>query len=173
MSVQGAVGRLELRTGPPDREPASFRDAMARFPSGVTIVTTRDRSGRRWGFTATSFCSVSMDPELVLVCLSAHAECFPVFTAADHWLVHVISPESAALAHKFATRGADKFADGGFTDDDRGLPMLEGASVVLDCSTHNRHVEGDHMVLIGRVQHVSVGPEEPVVYFERQFRELA
>jgi flavin reductase ActVB len=156
-----------------DRQPASFREAMARFPSGVTIVTTRDHSGRRWGFTATSFCSVSMAPELVLVCLSVQADCYPVFTASDHWLVHVIPAELAALALKFATRGADKFADGGFIDDDRGLPMLERASIVLDCLTHARHAEGDHMVLIGRVQQVSLAATEPAVYFDREFRELA
>lgn len=45
---------------------ARFRDAMASFPSGVTIVTTTDDDGRWWGFTATSFSSVSMEPPLVL-----------------------------------------------------------------------------------------------------------
>lgn len=43
---------------------------MAAFPSGVTIMTTADRTGRPWGFTASSFCSLSLDPPLVLVCLA-------------------------------------------------------------------------------------------------------
>jgi flavin reductase ActVB len=156
-----------------DRQPATFREAMALFPSGVTIVTTRDRSGCRWGFTATSFCSVSMDPELILVCLSVDAECYPVFAAAEHWLVHVIPPELASLARTFATRGADKFAGAGFTDDDRGLPALDRASVMLHCVTHHQHAEGDHMVLVGQVQRVCVAAATPAVYFDREFRELA
>jgi len=57
---------------------AAFRDAMARFPSGVTIVTTYDETGRPCGFTASSFCSVSADPPLVLVCLARSARSFPV-----------------------------------------------------------------------------------------------
>ena len=58
---------------------------MASFPSGATIVTTSDSDGRWWGFTASSFCSVSMDPPLVLTCLANTAQCFPAFAEAQRW----------------------------------------------------------------------------------------
>lgn len=96
-----------------------FKQAMASFPSGVTIVTTVDGDGKWWGFTATSFCSVSMDPPLVLVCLARGAECHPVFEAAEHFVIHVIHSEHTDLALRFATRGADKFGDGSFAVNDR------------------------------------------------------
>lgn len=149
-----------------------FKDAMASFPSGVTIVTTADPSGRWWGFTATSFCSVSMEPPLVLVCLANGAECAPVFQRATRWIVHVIHPEHAQLAMRFATRGADKFADAGFVADDNGLPVLDVASVILDCAVHDRHPGGDHTILVGQVQNVRTGPETPAVYFRRAFHLL-
>ena len=149
-----------------------FRDAMASFPSGVTIVTTADPSGRWWGFTATSFCSVSMEPPLVLVCLATTAECAQVFHRATRWLVHVIHPDHAQLALRFATRGADKFADAGFVADDNGLPVLDVASVILECSLHDRHPGGDHTILVGQVQTVRIGPETPAVYFRRAFHLL-
>lgn len=76
----------------PDPRPMRFRDAMASFPSGVTIVTTADRDGRWWGFTATSFCSLSVEPPLVLVCLAKRAECHPVFLTAERFVIHVIPP---------------------------------------------------------------------------------
>lgn len=154
-------------------EAQRFRDAMASFPSGVTIVTTSDARGRWWGFTATSFCSVSMDPPLVLVCLAQTAECHPAFTATRRWLVHVIHPEDAPLALLFATRGADKFADAGFTADDRGLPLLDRACVTLDCSAHAAHPAGDHTILVGRVERTSLANDQPAVYFRRTFHLLA
>jgi flavin reductase ActVB len=81
---------------------------MASFPSGVTIVTTSDETGQwRRGFTATSFCSVSMEPPLILVCLAASAECHPTFTSAARWLVHLVhlvTDEHTELAVRFATR---------------------------------------------------------------------
>lgn len=149
-----------------------FRDAMASFPSGVTIVTTAEPSGRWWGFTATSFCSVSMEPPLVLVCLATEAECAPVFRRATRWIVHVIHPQHAELAMRFATRGADKFADAGFVADENGLPVLDVASVILDCSLHERHPGGDHTILVGQVRNVRIGSETPAVYFRRAFHPL-
>lgn len=153
--------------------PQLFRDAMASFPSGVTIVTTTDPDGRWWGFTATSFCSLSMDPPLVLVCLATSAECAPVFDRATQWIVHVVHPEHAELAIRFATRGADKFADAGFTPDENGLPVLDRAAVILDCSVHDRHPGGDHRILVSRVRNVRIGTQTPAVYFRRAFHPLS
>jgi flavin reductase ActVB len=145
---------------------------MARFPSGVTIVTTVDEDGRSWGFTASAFCSVSADPALVLVCLSTNAECHPVFDKAEHWVVHIIHADQVDLAMRFATRGADKFAGGSFEPDHRGLPRLSGSSVTLDCSTHARYPGGDHTILVGEVSACYRGSPAPTVYRDRAFHAL-
>jgi flavin reductase ActVB len=152
-----------------DQTSRLFREAMALFPSGVTIVTTADGDGRWWGFTASSFCSVSMDPPLVLVCLAAKAECHPVFETAERFIVHVLPPEHAGLAVRFATRGADKFADAGFQSDEHGLPVLDRACVTLSCSTHAVQPAGDHSILLGRVGRISVNDDPPALYFRRRF----
>jgi flavin reductase ActVB len=150
-----------------------FKEAMSTFPSGVTIVTTADQEGRWWGFTATSFCSVSMDPPLVLVCLADTAECRPTFAAAERWNVHVIHPEHADLAIRFATRGADKFADTSFVSDEHGLPVLDRACFTLSCTRHAQHPGGDHTILVGRVERTHVGDEQPAIYFRRGFHGLS
>jgi flavin reductase (DIM6/NTAB) family NADH-FMN oxidoreductase RutF len=71
--------------------PAAIRPrcSATRWPRSqrVTIATTVDDAGRWWGFTATSFCAVSMHPPLVLVCLADTAECHPAFVAAQPWIV--------------------------------------------------------------------------------------
>ncbi|MCF1592584.1 flavin reductase family protein [Streptomyces muensis] len=149
-----------------------FREAMASFPSGVTIVTTTDGSGKWRGFTATSFCSVSMEPPLVLVCLAASAECHPAFTSAARWLVHVITDEHTDLAMRFATRGTDKFAQAGFAPNEYGLPTLNGAAVTLECSTYAIHPAGDHTILLGQVDDVRLGDSTPTLYYRRDFHHL-
>jgi flavin reductase ActVB len=150
-----------------------FRDAMASFPSGVTIVTTTDAAGRWWGFTATSFCSVSADPPLVLICLAASAECYPVFEAAQNWVVHVIQSDHADLAMRFATRGADKFIGDDFAADDSGLPVLDRAPVTLRCSSYAKFPGGDHLILVGRVDEAHMDDTGlPTIYFRRRFHLL-
>jgi flavin reductase ActVB len=161
----------ELQTG--TAHTTLFREAMASFPSGVTIVTTADANGRWWGFTATSFCSVSMDPPLVLVCLANTAECYPVFAAVEGWMVHVIHPGHTDLALRFATRGANKFVDDQFRPDAHGMPVLDAASVALHCSTHAKHHAGDHVILVGRVEAVELDrAQQPAVYFRRAFHDV-
>jgi flavin reductase ActVB len=150
-----------------------FREAMASFPAGVTIMTTVDRRGRPWGFTASSFCSLSADPPLVLVCLARTASCHPAFLDNDEWAVQIVAPRHRALAARFATTGADKFAGGEFAADDRGVPVLPDAPVRLTCSAHARHDGGDHSILVARVHDVVLRGGHPLLYFRRTFQSLS
>lgn len=148
-----------------------FREAMSLFPSGATLVTTIDGQGRWWGFTATSFCSVSMSPPLVLACLDKAAQCHPAFQSAQGWAIHFVHRRHTKLAYQFATKGIDKFAGAGFQVSD-GLPILPDASVILYCSTHSKQDGGDHTMLLGRVEKTYVGRDAPSVYFQRRFHVL-
>jgi flavin reductase ActVB len=150
----------------------SFKAAMGGFPTGVTLVTTVATDGRWWGFTATAFCSVSVDPPLVLVCLSRSAECAPAFAEASGWAIQVLRPEHVALARRFATRGVDKFGGGELVRGDRGFPVLVDACAVLECTAFDRYHGGDHTILVGRVEEVRVGKGAPVLFYQRDFRQL-
>ena len=48
---------------------ATFRKTMGSFVSGVTVVTTV-YDNVRYGMTVSSFCSLSLQPQLLLVCLN-------------------------------------------------------------------------------------------------------
>ncbi|MEV5975332.1 flavin reductase family protein [Streptomyces sp. NPDC051921] len=150
----------------------SFRQAMASFPSGVTIVTTVDEEGTWWGFTATSFCSLSLNPPLVLVCLATNAQCHPAFSAASSWVVHILPSRHHELALWFSTKGVDKFSRGDFTTNAQGHPVLDGVSAVLECEASARHDAGDHTILVGSVTSARVSDEDPTVYFRRGFHTL-
>ncbi|MFJ5259273.1 flavin reductase family protein [Streptomyces sp. NPDC088387] len=150
-----------------------FRAAMARFPSGVVVVTTRCHDGTPRGFTASSFCSVSLDPPMILVCLANSADSATSFGGCDRFAVSVLSPVHRPLAERFATKGVDKFGSGGMRLSPDGLPTVERALSELDCVIHARHPAGDHVVLIGRVTGVRLGEGPPMVYYDRAFRTLA
>src|SRR6188508_2257037 len=44
-----------------------FRAVLGRFPSGVTVVTTKGDDGSDNGMTVSAFCSVSLEPPIVLI----------------------------------------------------------------------------------------------------------
>lgn len=153
---------------------SDYRDAMARFATGVTIVTTSDAEGRWWGFTASSFSSVSLEPPLILVCLAQNAQCHPVFTSVARFRVNVIGPEHEELAARFATKGEDKFTETGFRLFDDGLPILDDALASLRCRTVDLAEAGDHTILIASVEDAQMRPDgAPAVHVDRRFWSLA
>lgn len=152
---------------------ALFREAMSRFPSGVTLVTTLAADGRPRGFTATAFTAVSVAPPLVLTCLDRTADCHPAFLATRAFAVNILGVQHRALARRFACKGADKFAGASFTDTALGCPALVDAVATVDCETAQRIEAGDHTILLGLVRHVRLGEASPIVYAHRSFREMA
>lgn len=147
-----------------------FRDAMARFPTGVTIVTADDEHGRPYGFTASSFCSVSLDPPLVLVCIARSAHSYPVFAGNRQFAISVLRADQSELALRFARKSADKFGGGEFVRTPSGSMVLKDPVMALECVTTDQHQAGDHMIMVGRVQSLSLaGSGAPAVYCDRAF----
>ena len=151
---------------------AQLREALARWPSGVTVVTAVDRAARPWGFTASSFTSLSSSPPLVLVCLDLAAECRPVFERATAFAVHILGRDQRDLALRFASRGVDKFSGTATARGLAGVPVLDGASARLECTLQQRVPGGDHVILIGRVERVVLGGEQPLLYHRRRFHDI-
>lgn len=154
-------------------DPAEFRAAMSRLAAGVVVVTTREADGTPRGFTATSFCSLSLDPPLVLVCLAHTSSSFAAFDDCEEFAVSILGAEHTDVALRFATSGADKFPDGEHELTPSLLPVVAGALGRLDCRVHERHRAGDHTILIGRVTDARPAPGEPLLYYDRAFRTVA
>ncbi|MFI2518981.1 flavin reductase family protein [Streptomyces sp. NPDC018693] len=150
----------------------TLRDCLARWPSGVAVVTTLDRNGARRGFTATAFSSLSSSPPLVLVCLDRSADCHPVFHAAEAMAVHLLRDDQAQLATRFASKAVDKYAGLPSTPGLGQVPLLGGVLARLECELVNRLDGGDHVILVGLVRRSEVFSGQPLVYCGRAFRSL-
>jgi flavin reductase ActVB len=151
-------------------DPADFRDAMACFASGVTIVTTRDSAGDAVGFTASAFSSLSLDPPLLLVCLQKDADCHAAFMTAEQFGVSILAQGQSSIALRFATKAIDKW-DGTRSVPGRatGIPLIDGAAARLECRIHSRADGGDHTILVGEVLTADANGNEPLLHFNRSF----
>jgi flavin reductase ActVB len=156
-----------------DARPA-FRDAMKRFASGVTIVTTVDEQGEWKGFTASAFCSLSLDPPLVLVCQAHTSSSYQAFSGCDRFLINILGQEHEDLALQFARSGGDKFAGGRFEPSQiSGLPLLPDALAVVGCDVHARYEGGDHDIYVGHVYSCRVRDGAPMLHFDSAFWALS
>ena len=151
----------------------AFKQAMSRFPSGAVIVTTTNTDGEKFGFTASAFTSLSLEPPLILVCLAKSADCYQSFLENSAFAVNVICPKQHDLAFKFATKGAGKFDGDEFITGESGLPIISGCVFSLECTVKHRYPGGDHEILVGEVKYTTINEGHPSIWYEGKFRALS
>lgn len=128
-----------------------FRDALAQFATGVTVIAARAAGGSYVGFTANSFNSVSLAPPLVLWSLGRKASTLAAFEAAQCYAISVLAHDQVAIAHRFSRPHIDRFDGVPFRLGAAGAPLIEGSIAWFECVHHARHPAGDHVVFIGEV----------------------
>jgi flavin reductase (DIM6/NTAB) family NADH-FMN oxidoreductase RutF len=143
---------------------ADFRRALAQFATGITVVTTIAPDGTPVGLTANSFSSVSLEPPLVLWSLSLKSQSLAVFRACQRYLIHVLAADQLDVAQRFATRGADRFGPTAWCPTDDGLPRLEGCVAWFECGNRSQYEEGDHVIMVGRVEAFQVPGGAPLIF---------
>jgi flavin reductase (DIM6/NTAB) family NADH-FMN oxidoreductase RutF len=130
-----------------------FRDALAQFATGVTIITARGADGRYAGFTANSFNSVSLVPPLIVWSLAAASETHAAFRRAERYAVNVLAHDQLELARRFSRPHADRFSGVAHRLGIADAPLLEGCIAWFECRHHAQHEAGDHTLFVGEVEH--------------------
>ena len=153
--------------------PDEFRRLLGHFATGVTVVTTTDADARPAGLTVSAFCSLSLDPPLVLICVDHKAQTYPALRESGRFAVNILGAEHEALSRRFAGTGLDKFEGVAWRRSPRGLPLLDGVLAHLECTTVAAHDEGDHTIFVGRVEAGAAGSGEPLLYYRGRYQRLA
>lgn len=147
-----------------------LRDALGRFATGVTVVTTMTPEGPL-GITANSFASVSLTPPLVLWSPARKSSRFAAFEAASHFAVHVLSAGQRALAERFA-RSGDYFGGVDFLSGLGDAPLLAECAVRLECRHAAGYDGGDHLIVVGEVLRIEVRDLAPLLFYRGDYAQL-
>lgn len=148
-------------------DPQSFRDALGRFASGITVVTGVMPAGTKVGLTVSAFASLSLAPPLILVCLDRATGCLDAFTEGERFAVNVLASDQDAVSTLFAGP-ANPFtsADVRHHEDAAGVPLLDGCLANLQCRRREVMDGGDHVVLTGLVERTETAAgRAPLVYY--------
>lgn len=150
----------------------AFRGVMSRFASGVTLVCAR-RGEAVHGLTVSSFCSVSLDPPLVLVCLRRDGYCHDFIVEAGSFSVNVLAASQEEAARRFADprlSPVERFENLAYRAEATGAPVLADAVAWVDCRVSTVHPGGDHSIVIGEVVTAGQnGPHPALVVYGRQY----
>jgi flavin reductase (DIM6/NTAB) family NADH-FMN oxidoreductase RutF len=154
---------------PPAFDERQFRDTLAQFATGVTIVCARGDADRYVGFTANSFNSVSLDPPLVLWSLARRSPSLAAFESAERYAVNVLAAGQVELARRFSRPHADRFAAVPYRLGWSEAPLIDGCVAWLECRHHARHRAGDHIVFIGEAVTVERARGNPLVFHRGRY----
>ena len=145
---------------------ARFRQVLGHFPSGVTVVTAAP-GGEPAGLAVGSFCSVSLEPPLVLFCPSRSSSTFPAIREAGVFCVNVLGEGQEDVSRVFAGKGPDKFKGIGWKPAATGSPVISGALAWVDCEVDTIHEAGDHFIVIGRVRELGLSDDHtgPLLFY--------
>lgn len=151
----------------------ALRRTLGAFATGVAVVSTVTGEGRFEGLTVNSFSSVSLDPPLILWCLSNDAPEFSAFQQASHFAVNILTAEQRPVSDRFASASRDKFTHLPVQTGLGGVPLLIGCLAILECARQTIHASGDHVILVGRVERLWRETGEPLLYWGGGYRQLA
>ena len=149
-------------------DPHEFRRVMGHFPTGVSVITTRD-GDERHGMTANSLTSVSLDPVMILACFNRGARTAVAIQKAGHFAVNILGDHQEEVSRRFAKPGMDHFEGLEIHE----LPLLPGCIAHLLCSVHDVVQAGDHDIVLGNVEECDLGANgNPLVFFQGGYRTL-
>lgn len=173
-AVGDAASSGRERSEPAPLGQARFRKIMGHYPTGVTIVTAVGRDGTPVGLTANSVTSVSLDPPLVLVCVSEQSSSLRAILAHGSFAVNILGAGAASTAIRFAeeTRN-DRFRDIAFAVKGGGGPVLEGAVAWMTCGLYRTFEAGDHVILVGEVNDGDAAGGDPLVFIRGRYEGLS
>jgi flavin reductase (DIM6/NTAB) family NADH-FMN oxidoreductase RutF len=152
-----------------------FRDALGRFATGVAVITGMTDEGARLGATVSSFSSVSLDPPLVLFSIGRSAKGFPAWETIKRFAVNILAEEQSAISTRFARSLTDKWEGIAPRSGANGAPLLHGALAWLECTSHAKYDGGDHLILVGHVDALTIhtaSDARPLVFFGGKYRRL-
>lgn len=154
---------------------ATFRQVLARFATGVVVVTGATEAGPA-GLTCQSFSSLSLDPPLVLLSTARSSTTWPRIAATGRFAVNVLAGDQQDVSTRFAVSGGDKFTGLAWRRGALGNPLIDGAIAHVECDVHSLHDGGDHEIVIGRVRAIEapgLDSGSPLVYYRSRYRALA
>lgn len=147
----------------------TFRTAMGKFATGVTVITTQ-LNNEVYGMTANAFMSVSIDPKLVLISIDENANMNQYVGEAGQFAISILNEDQQDMSAYFAGQVKEQrnINFNWFND----MPAIDGAIVNLTCDVHDSVVAGDHTLYIGAVTDVFVTDGEPLAFFSGKYRQV-
>jgi 3-hydroxy-9,10-secoandrosta-1,3,5(10)-triene-9,17-dione monooxygenase reductase component len=147
-------------------DPQDFRRVLGRVPTSVAVVSTCGASGPV-GMTVGSLTSVSLDPPLIAFFVKRGSQTMLTVQEAGVFCVNVLGQDQGDLCYLFASSRRTEVGEDAWDSCCTGAPRLRDALAWLECTVDSLFEAGDHLGVMGRVQHLTdaAGTQNPLIFY--------
>lgn len=153
----------------------TYRNVVGNFATGVAVVTA-GQTGDCYAVTVNSFTSVSLDPTLLLICLTTASRTRAEIMRSNVFNINVLSTDQEHVSRFFAKPQEDSswFEEFNCHAGELGAPLIPDCLAHIECELTQTHDAGDHTVLIAEVQHAFIALEDkPLLFFRGKYGQMA
>jgi len=148
-----------------------YKNAMSRWSSGVTIVTSFYQN-KDFGMTVGSFTSVSLLPPLVSICIQSEYKSCRVIKHSKKFAVNILSKIHKNIGIVFSSKNfsmMQRFQQLYWHRGKTGCLILDDCLSFFDCKVVRVYIFGDHTIFIGKVLNVGYKNNKPLLYHNREW----
>lgn len=145
-------------------DPRALRNAFGLFATGVAVVTGVSPSGDPVGLTVNSLTSVSLDPPMLLWCVSDRSTSLNAFSIGAPFNVNILAEEQGDVAMHFARSARTKFEVEAHWKRAPTPPAISGALATFNCRVNGAYPAGDHIIILGAIENFAARPGEALVF---------
>ena len=152
--------------------PDLLRQAWRRFPTGVTVVTTRTAEGEPYATTANAVLSVSLDPPLLALSVATAGHTCSNLRREGRFAVNFLRQDQAAFADFYGRAAWEerRRLPGAHTSHESGAALFDEALAVMVCRIDQQVEAGDHTLFIAEVEEADVrGDGSALVFYEGRY----
>lgn len=146
-----------------------LRKAMAKFATGVILLTTTKPDGSVQAMTANAFASIALEPPLVMVSIGHTRNTHPHVKRNGQYAISVLRSDQFEAALYFSKHDEDRSGAEPveFRWTEHGMPVVKDCLAFFDCKVVTKHEHGDHTVFVAEVIETDVSEGDPLIFYER------
>ena len=147
-----------------------FKKALGSFISGITIVSSINEE-KASAITISSFCSLSLNPPMILYCLDKSSHRFSHFSKSKNFAVSILSHEQQIISDHFA-RDIKNIWQGIDHDLSKiySIPIVKNCLYYLECEQEKILDGGDHVIITAKVISTVKGSfDKPLIYYRGEY----
>ncbi len=146
-----------------------FRDAMGKFATGITVVTT-DYNEEVIGMTVNAFMSISLEPKLIAISIDESASMYDILQETKKFGVSILTEEQKDLSMIFAKQ-IEKNQEIDYLHQD-DIPVIKDSLVTISCHVQDMVKAGDHLIFIAEVSDIAINEGDPLIYAGSKYQSL-